>query len=168
MANIIMQILFPFEPSEPQVYFKSAEAMSEVVDNSVGVIITSPPYGQIKDYGIADQIGFDDSFPTYFARLKTVWKECYRVLQPQRRMIINVGDQYLRANEYGRYRVLSIAAQIIQDCQELGFDYLGDIIWQKISTTNTSGGCSLMGSLFYPPNGLATFDYEAHSHFQKN
>jgi hypothetical protein len=75
-------------------------------------------------------------------------------------MVINIGDQYLRTSEFGRYRVLSIASKIITDCVDLGFDFLGDIIWQKISTTNTTGGCSLMGSIYYPRNGLLTYDYE--------
>ncbi len=134
--------------------------MEEVLDNSIQLIVTSPPYGKIKDYGNQNQIGFIGTFDDYFKRLKQVWSECYRVLEPQCRMVINIGDQYLRTSDYGRYRVLSIASKIIADCLDLGFDYLGDIIWQKISTTNTTGGCTLMGSIFYPRNGLLTYDYE--------
>ncbi|TFG14763.1 MAG: site-specific DNA-methyltransferase [Promethearchaeota archaeon] len=134
--------------------------MEELDDNSVQLIITSPPYGKIKDYGLEDQIGFSDSFEDYFKRLKNVWKECYRVLEPHCRMVINIGDQYLRTTHYGRYRILSITSNIINNCIELGFDFLGDIIWQKISTTNTTGGCTFMGSIYYPRNGLLTYDYE--------
>jgi DNA modification methylase len=134
--------------------------MEEVLEGAVELIVTSPPYGQIKDYANPDQIGFGEDFESYFARLKRVWQECVRVLAPQGRLVINVGDQYLRAKDYGRYRILPISATIIHQCMELGLDYLGDIIWQKISTTNTTGGCSLMGSLFYPRNGLVTYDYE--------
>ncbi|MHA2007673.1 MAG: DNA-methyltransferase [Promethearchaeota archaeon] len=149
-----------FEIHKPVVYYKSSEIMKELNDNSVQLIITSPPYGKIKDYGTEKQIGFYDSFEQYFQRLEKVWKECYRVLEPKCRMIINIGDQYLRTTKFGRYRVLSIASKIINDCIDLGFDFLGDIIWQKISTTNTTGGCSLMGSIYYPRNGMLTFDYE--------
>ncbi|MHA1196619.1 MAG: DNA-methyltransferase [Promethearchaeota archaeon] len=149
-----------FEQEEPIVYFKSSESMDEIKDNSIQLIITSPPYGRIKDYGSNDQIGYLDSFSEYFKRLKRVWSECYRVLEPQCRVVINVGDQYLRTSQYGRYRILSIASRIINDCIDIGFDYLGDIIWQKVSTTNTTGGCSLMGSIYYPRNGLLTYDYE--------
>ena len=124
------------------------------------LIITSPPYGQIKDYNAESQIGYGEEFSSYFSRLKQVWQECYRVLTPQRRCCINIGDQYLRARDYERYRVLPIAGKIIQDCLDIGFDFMGDIIWKKVSTTNTTGGCSLMGSLFYPGNGLVTYDYE--------
>lgn len=149
-----------FQITEPLIYYKSSESMEELEDNSVQLIVTSPPYGKIKDYGLDDQIGFFDSFEDYFQRLRSVWKECYRVLEPECKMVINVGDQYLRTTQYGRYRILSIASRIITDCVDLGFDFLGDIIWQKISTTNTTGGCSLMGSIYYPRNGLLTYDYE--------
>ena len=142
--------------------------MEELEDNSIQLIITSPPYGKIKDYGSEDQIGYYDSFEDYFTRLKNVWMECYRVLEPQCRLVINVGDQYLRTAKYGRYRILSIASKVIDDCLELDFDFLGDIIWQKISTTNTTGGCSLMGSIYYPRNGLLTFDYEHILIFKKH
>jgi site-specific DNA-methyltransferase (adenine-specific) len=134
--------------------------MKEIENNSIQLIITSPPYGKIKDYGSETQIGFYDSFEEYFKRLGAVWKECFRVLETQCRMVINVGDQYLRTSEFGRYRILSIASRIINDCMEIGFDFLGDIIWQKVSTTNTTGGCTLMGSIYYPRNGLLTYDYE--------
>ncbi len=145
---------------EPIIYFKSSENMDELIDNSIQLIITSPPYGKIKDYGNHNQIGFSDSFDIYFKRLQQVWKECYRVLEPQCRMVVNIGDQYLRTAKFGRYRIISIASQIINDCSNIGFDFLGDIIWQKVSTTNTTGGCSFMGSIFYPRNGLLTYDYE--------
>ena len=149
-----------WEIKEPLIYYKSSESMSEVKDNSIQLIITSPPYGKIKNYDSESQIGYFDSFEEYFKRLTTVWKECYRVLEPHCRMVINVGDQYLRARDFGRYRIESISSKIISDCLVLGFDYLGDIIWQKVSTTNTTGGCSLMGSIYYPRNGLLTYDYE--------
>lgn len=149
-----------WEIEEPLIYYKSSESMDEVKNNSVQLIITSPPYGKIKNYETESQIGYFDSFEEYFERLLSVWKECYRVLEPQCRLVVNVGDQYLRAKDFGRYRIESISSKIISDCISIGFDYLGDIIWQKVSTTNTTGGCSLMGSIYYPRNGLLTYDYE--------
>ncbi|MFX0058561.1 MAG: DNA-methyltransferase [Candidatus Hodarchaeota archaeon] len=157
-----------FDIYEPIIYYKSSEHMEEIEDNSIQLIITSPPYGKIKDYGSDSQIGFYDSFEEYFERLKEVWKECFRVLESQCRMVINIGDQYLRTTDFGRYRILSIASRIINDCVEIGFDFLGDIIWQKVSTTNTTGGCTLMGSIYYPRNGLLTYDYEHILIFKKH
>ena len=157
-----------FQVEEPIFYFKSSEKMEEIEDKSIQLIVTSPPYGKIKNYGISDQIGFTDSFEEYFRRLKKVWEECFRVLEPQCRLVVNIGDQYLRTTEFGRYRILPIASRIIKDCLDIGFDFLGDLIWQKISTTNTTGGCSLMGSIYYPRNGLLTFDYEHVLIFKKH
>ncbi|MFX0041489.1 MAG: DNA-methyltransferase [Candidatus Hodarchaeota archaeon] len=157
-----------FEIHEPVIYYKSSENMEELKDDSIQLIITSPPYGKIKDYGFEGQIGYYDSFEEYFERLKQVWRECYRVLEPKCRMIINIGDQYLRTSKFGRYHILSISSKIVTDCLSLGFDFLGDIIWQKISTTNPTGGCSLMGSIYYPRNGLLTFDYEHILIFKKH
>lgn len=54
--------------------------MSEVNDESVHLVITSPPYWQLKDYGTDDQIGFNDSYESYINNLNLVWKESYRVL----------------------------------------------------------------------------------------
>jgi len=145
---------------EPTLYTSSSENMKEIENDSIDLIITSPPYGQIKDYNSKNQIGYGEEFSDYFSRLKRVWEECHRVLTPQRRCCINIGDQYLRAKDYERYRVLPIAGKITQDFLDIGFDFMGDIIWKKVSTTNTTGGCSLMGSLFYPGNGMVTYDYE--------
>ncbi|MDR0304372.1 MAG: thermonuclease family protein [Chitinispirillales bacterium] len=54
--------------------------MRELEDKSVNLIITSPPYWQLKDYGIQNQIGFHDSYENYINNLNFVWKECFRVL----------------------------------------------------------------------------------------
>ena len=54
--------------------------MNLIPDKSVHLIITSPPYWQLKDYGTEDQIGFHDSYETYINNLNLVLKECYRIL----------------------------------------------------------------------------------------
>ncbi|MBC8527818.1 MAG: site-specific DNA-methyltransferase, partial [Candidatus Cloacimonetes bacterium] len=76
--------------------------MDEVKNSSVHLVVTSPPYWQLKDYGIADQIGFNDSYEEYINNLNLVWKECFRVLNPGCRMLVNIGDQFARAVYYGR------------------------------------------------------------------
>ena len=54
-------------------------------------------------------------------------------------MCINIGDQFARAVYYGRYKVIPIRTEIIKFCESIGFDYMGAIIWQKQTTTNTTG-----------------------------
>jgi len=134
--------------------------MTELPDNSVHLIITSPPYWQLKDYGIENQIGFHDSYENYINNLNLVWKECYRTLHNGCRLCVNIGDQFARAVYYGRYKVIPIREEIIKFCETIGFDYMGAIIWQKVTTSNTTGGGVQMGSYPYPRNGILKLDYE--------
>lgn len=137
-----------------------SRSMSEVKDGSVHIIVTSPPYWQVKDYGDEKQIGFHNTYEEYIENLNSVWAECYRVLHPGCRMVVNIGDQFARAVTYGRYKVIPIREEIIRFCESVGFDYMGAIIWQKKTTMNTTGGASVMGSFPYPRNGMVEIDYE--------
>ncbi len=134
--------------------------MAEVETSSVHLIVTSPPYWQLKDYGSQDQIGFNDSYEEYINNLNLVWNECSRVLHPGCRMLINIGDQFARSVYYGRYKVIPIRTEIIKFCESIGFDYMGAIIWQKKTTMNTTGGATVMGSFPFPRNGIVEIDYE--------
>jgi site-specific DNA-methyltransferase (adenine-specific) len=141
--------------------------MEEIPNESVHLAITSPPYWQLKDYGVKGQIGFDDSYEEYINNLNLVWNECYRVLHPGCRLCINIGDQFARAVYYSRYKVIPIRTEIIKFCETRGFDYMGAIIWQKMTTTNTTGGATIMGSFPYPRNGILKLDYEFILTFKK-
>jgi site-specific DNA-methyltransferase (adenine-specific) len=134
--------------------------MNEVPGASVHLAITSPPYWQLKDYGTNNQIGFHDSYENYINNLNLVWKECYRTLYNGCRLCVNIGDQFARAVYYGRYKVIPIREEIIKFCEKIGFDYMGAIIWQKVTTSNTTGGGVQMGSYPYPRNGILKLDYE--------
>lgn len=134
--------------------------MSELKDESVHLIATSPPYWQLKDYGIENQIGFHDDYETYINHLNLTWKECFRVLHKGCRLCINIGDQFARSTYYGRYKIIPIHTEIIKFCEMIGFDFMGQIIWQKVTTMNTSGGASIMGSYPNPRNGIVKLDFE--------
>jgi len=134
--------------------------MAELKDDSVHLVITSPPYWQLKDYGSIDQIGFNDSYENYINNLNLVWKECFRVLNDGCRLCVNIGDQFARSVYYGRYKIIPIRTEIIKFCETIGFDYMGAIIWQKATTMNTTGGATIMGSFPYPRNGIIKLDYE--------
>ena len=142
--------------------------MKELSDNSAHLVITSPPYWQLKDYGTDDQIGYNDSYENYINNLNLVWRECYRVLRNGCRLCINIGDQFARSVYYGRYKIIPIRTEIIKFCEIIGFDYMGAIIWQKSTTMNTSGGATIMGSFPYPRNGIIKLDYEFILLFKKN
>ncbi len=134
--------------------------MAELKDQSVHLIVTSPPYWQLKDYGTDAQIGFNDSYEEYINHLNLVWKECFRVLHDGCRLCINIGDQFARSVYYGRYKVIPIHSEIIRFCEATGFDFMGQIIWQKSTTMNTTGGGAVMGSFPHPRNGIVKLDFE--------
>ncbi len=146
--------------TQHKIIIGDSRRMAEVQDESVQLVITSPPYWQLKDYGHKEQLGYNDTYEDYINNLNLVWKECYRVLSPGCRLCINIGDQFARSVYYGRYKIIPIRTEIIKFCETIGFDYMGAIIWQKVTTTNTTGGATIMGSFPYPRNGIVKLDYE--------
>lgn len=93
--------------------------MQELDDESAHLIITSPPYWQLKDYGSVNQIGYHDSYQSYINNLNLVWNESSRVLHQGCRLCINIGDQFARAVFYGRYKVIPIRTEIIKFCETI-------------------------------------------------
>lgn len=142
--------------------------MNDLQDKSIHLIITSPPYWQLKDYGVENQIGFNDTYEQYVNNLNLVWKECHRVLHDGCRLCVNIGDQFARSVYYGRYKVIPIHSEIIRFCENIGFDFMGQIIWQKATTMNTTGGGAVMGSFPYPRNGIVKLDFEYILIFKKH
>lgn len=134
--------------------------MTELSTETTHLVVTSPPYWQLKDYGAKDQIGFNDSYEDYINNLNLVWQESHRVLHKGCRLCVNIGDQFARSVYYGRYKIIPIRTEIIKFCETIGFDYMGAIIWQKVTTCNTTGGATIMGSFPYPRNGILKLDYE--------
>jgi modification methylase len=143
-----------------RIYLGDSRRMPEVPDGGVDLIVTSPPYWSIKDYAAAGQIGRGQTLHQYLRSLYQVWEECRRVLRDGGRLCVNIGDQFARASVYGRYRVIPLHAEIIGQCEALGFDFMGSVIWRKKTTVNTTGGAVVMGSFPFPPNGIVELDYE--------
>jgi len=108
-----------------KVFCKSSEIMEELPDNSVHLMVTSPPYNVGKEY---DE---NLTLQEYRAFLIRVWKEVYRVLVPGGRVCINVAN-------LGRKPYIPLHAFIIEDMQKIGFLMRGEIIWNKGSTASPS------------------------------
>ncbi|RKY04715.1 MAG: site-specific DNA-methyltransferase [Planctomycetota bacterium] len=147
-------------PTKHTIICGDSRHMQSLPDQSTQLVVTSPPYWQLKDYGTEEQIGFNDSYEDYINNLNLVWKECHRVLENGCRLCINIGDQFARSVYYGRYKIIPIRTEIIKFCETIGFDYMGAIIWQKVTTCNTTGGATIMGSFPNPRNGILKIDYE--------
>lgn len=153
--------------SQATIFIGDSRSMGELPAEGVNLVVTSPPYWHIKDYGKPDQIGYGQSLHAYLIDLYHVWMECFRLLVPGSRLCINIGDQFARAAVYGRYKVIPLHAEVIGQCERIGFDFMGSIIWQKKTTMNTSGGATVMGSFPYPASGIVEIDYEYVHIFKK-
>jgi len=149
------------------IYLGDSRSMNEVEDDKIDLVVTSPPYWHIKDYGTTGQIGYGQRLHEYLKDLYYTWRECFRVLRGGARLCINIGDQFARASVYGRYKVIPLHAEFISQCEQIGFDFMGSIIWQKKTTMNPSGGATVMGSYPFPPNGIVEIDYEYIHIFKK-
>jgi site-specific DNA-methyltransferase (adenine-specific) len=108
-----------------KIFLHSSETMDELPDNSVHLMITSPPYNVGKEYD--NDLTLND----YRAMLKRVWKEAYRILVDGGRVCINVAN-------IGRKPYLPLHAFIIADMLELGFLMRGEIIWDKAASAGSS------------------------------
>lgn len=104
---------------------KSSENMNEIPDNSIHIMITSPPYNVTKDYD--DDLSLEE----YINFLKRVWKETYRVLVPGGRACINIAN-------LGRKPYIPLHSYIIDTMHEIGFLMRGEIIWNKGSSASPS------------------------------
>ncbi|MFA5110930.1 MAG: site-specific DNA-methyltransferase [Desulfobaccales bacterium] len=153
--------------NQATIIIADSRSMTEVADAAIDLVVTSPPYWHIKDYGVPGQIGYGQSLHDYLKDLYRTWRECFRVLREGARLCINIGDQFARAAVYGRYKVIPLHAEFINQCEAIGFDFLGAIIWQKKTTMNPSGGATVMGSYPFPPNGIVELDYEFIQIFKK-
>ena len=108
-----------------KIFCKSSESMEELPDNSVHLMVTSPPYNVGKEY---DK---DFTLEEYLEFLKKVWKEVYRVLVPGGRACINIAN-------LGRKPYIPLHAFIIRDMLDVGFLMRGEIIWNKASSASPS------------------------------
>jgi len=145
----------------------NSQNMNKIDDESIHLHINSPPYWMLKNYGVKNQIGFNQSYQDYINSLNKVWDECYRTLYQGCKLCINIGDIYLSSEKYGKFMIFSPEVDIIKYCSSIGFDLINKIIWQKITNTNPSGEGKLMGSFPFPRNGIVKQDYEYILIFQK-
>lgn len=76
-------------------------ALSTMQDGSVDCIVTSPPYYGLRDYGVKEQIGLEDTPQQFIERLKSVFKECRRVLKDSGTLWVNIGDSYSGSGKGG-------------------------------------------------------------------
>lgn len=108
-----------------KIFCKSSVSMDELPENSVHLMITSPPYNVTKEYD--DDLSLNE----YLELLNSVWKETYRVLIPGGRVCINVAN-------LGRKPYIPLHSYIIDGMLKIGFLMRGEILWNKASSASPS------------------------------
>jgi DNA modification methylase len=136
--------------------------MKEILDNSINLIITSPPYFNAKDYSIniKDDLGNINDYALWLNEIKKVWKECFRVLQRGRKIFINIMDLPVKMKV--GFQLLPLKSDTIKIMQEIGFVYKQEIIWLK-----TNGVQNQFGSYPYPGAILLNNMHESILEFEK-
>lgn len=131
-------------------------------DASVHLVVTSPPYWNLKRYNEnPDQLGHIQDYEAFLLELDKVWRQIYRVLVPGGRMVCVVGDVCVARRDFGRHLVFPLHADICVMCRRIGFDNLNPIIWHKIANASyeVKNGAKFLGKP-YEPNAIIKNDME--------
>jgi len=131
-------------------------------DESVHLVVTSPPYWNLKRYNEnPDQLGHVQDYEAFLNELEKVWRHVFRILVPGGRLVCVVGDVCVARRDFGRHLVFPLHADICVICRRLGFDNLNPIIWHKISNASyeVTNGSKFLGKP-YEPNAIIKNDME--------
>ncbi|RKZ27877.1 site-specific DNA-methyltransferase [bacterium] len=146
-----------------KIYVKSSRDMSDIRNNSVHLMITSPPYFNAKLYSkspIKGDLGNIHDLDEWFNGIGKVWKEVFRVLQPGRKAFINIMNLPIRTKN--GFRSLNIVGKTIDICESIGFVFRREIIWHKTNSVRAH-----FGTYPYPGNILINYAHEFILEFEK-
>lgn len=125
------------------IYGHDARDMTDVLSNSVALVVTSPPYFAGKEYETSlGQNGVPGTYFDYLALLRDVFNECKRVLEPGGRIAVNVAN-------LGRRPYRSLAGDVTEILQDLGLLLRGEVVWWK---GRAAGGSCAWGTFQRPSN----------------
>lgn len=140
--------------------------MSDLKDETINLIVTSPPYPMIEMWDeimskqnpaifeSQKQNRSNDAFELMHRELDKVWKECFRVLANGGFLCINVGDATRTIN--GEFKLYNNHSRISTCCSKLGFNELPCILWRK----ETNAPNKFMGSGMLPNGAYVTLEHE--------
>jgi site-specific DNA-methyltransferase (adenine-specific) len=139
-----------------------ARELAFLEDASVHLVVTSPPYWNLKRYNEnPDQLGHIQDYEAFLFELEKVWRHVYRILVPGGRLVCVVGDVCVARRDFGRHLVFPLHADICVMCRRIGFDNLNPIIWHKIANASyeVENGSKFLGKP-YEPNAIIKNDME--------
>ena len=149
-------------PTSHRLINGDARDLSFLDDQSVHLVVTSPPYWNLKRYNEnPDQLGHIQDYEAFLGELEKVWKHVFRILVPGGRLVCVVGDVCVARRRFGRHLVFPLHADISVLCRRIGFDNLNPIIWHKIANASyeVSNGSKFLGKP-YEPNAIIKNDIE--------
>jgi modification methylase len=128
----------------------SASVLKSIPDNFIQLMVTSPPYWNVRDYGHPSQIGYNDTLDNYLKRLEEVWWEVVRTLLPDGKLALNIGNIYYSETSEERRTTANLSMLTWQQLHSIpDLRFMGTIYWQK---TTSRSGAVLFGSYPYPTN----------------
>lgn len=139
-----------------------ARDLSFLDNDSIHLVVTSPPYWNLKRYNEnPDQLGHIQDYESFLFELEKVWRHVYRVLVPGGRLVCVVGDVCVARRNFGRHLVFPLHSDISVICRRIGFDNLNPIIWHKIANASyeVENGSKFLGKP-YEPNAIVKNDIE--------
>ena len=139
-----------------------ARDLSFLPDESIHLVITSPPYWNLKRYKEnPNQIGHIENYERFLNEIRLVWEHVFRILVPGGRLVCVVGDVCVSRRKFGRHLVFPLHADICVLCRKIGFDNLNPIIWYKIANASfeIENGSKFLGKP-YEPNAIIKNDME--------
>jgi modification methylase len=146
-----------------RLHLGDARQLEWLDDNSVHLVVTSPPYWTLKQYNENyGQLGAVADYEAFMDELDKVWTHCFRTLVPGGRLVCVVGDVCIaRRRNKGRHMVVPLHADIAVRARRIGFDYLTPILWHKIASASyeVENGSSFLGKP-YEPNAIVKNDIE--------
>lgn len=153
----------PFCKTSHQLALGDARDLASLPDESVHLVVTSPPYWTLKEYvGSRGQLGDIEDYEEFLAELDKAWKECARVLVPGGRICCVVGDVCVPRKRHGKHFVVPLHADIQVRARSMNLDVLTPILWHKIAngvTEAEGNGAGFYGKP-YQPNAVVKNDIE--------
>ena len=149
-------------PTRHAILLGDARGMSRIPDESVHLVVTSPPYFDLKKYPEHEsQLGALHDYDVFLKELDRVWADCYRVLVKGGRLVVVVGDVCRSRRAFGAHMVVPLHASIMEHCRYIGFHNLATVVWHKISNAvfEVENGSSFLGKP-YEPNSVIKNDIE--------
>jgi site-specific DNA-methyltransferase (adenine-specific) len=149
-------------PTSHRLINGDARELAFLEDESVHLVVTSPPYWNLKRYNESpDQLGHIQDYEGFLDELEKVWRHLFRVLVPGGRLVCVVGDVCVARKNFGRHLVFPLHSDICVQCRKIGFDNLNPILWHKIANASyeVTNGSKFLGKP-YEPNAIIKNDIE--------